>query len=51
MAFSSAYIISQFPKKSEIITLNGANIYYEVYGRGDIVKAIASICVMKKQVN
>jgi len=34
MVFSSANIIAQSPKKSEIVSLNGTNMYYEVYGSG-----------------
>lgn len=34
--FTKAMIsISQTPKKGELVTLNGSNIYYEVYGKGE----------------
>jgi len=31
----STNIFSQIPKKSEIVSINGKNIYYEVYGKGE----------------
>jgi len=33
--FISTYMFSQTPKKSESVTVNGKNIYYEVYGKGE----------------
>ncbi len=33
--FTFTDVISQIPKKTELLTLNGTNIYYEVYGKGE----------------
>jgi len=33
--FSVAIGFSQSPKKTEVVSLNGTNIYYEVYGKGE----------------
>ena len=36
ITFSSSVIgFSQSPKKAEVVSLNGTNIYYEVYGKGE----------------
>ena len=32
---SAATSFSQSPKKAEVVSLNGTNIYYEVYGKGE----------------
>jgi pimeloyl-ACP methyl ester carboxylesterase len=32
---SAAIGLSQSPKKAEVVSLNGTNIYYEVYGKGE----------------
>ena len=34
LVLMSTYSFTQSPKKSEIVSINGKNIYYEVYGKG-----------------
>lgn len=45
---STATGFSQSPKKAEVVSLNGSNIYYEVYGKGEPLILLHGITLSTK---